>query len=145
MRTETTHPPDAMQPRRRSRLRLHKPAVEHRLRRVGDDPDPRFTFANERTFLAWNRTALALVGGGLAVAQLLDFDIHAVRLVIALPLLALGAVTALSSYRRWERNERALRLSQPLPYSRLPELLGVGIGVVSLLAAAVVIADLLFG
>jgi hypothetical protein len=34
-------------------------------------PDPRLTFANERTFLAWNRTALALVAGGLAAAQYL--------------------------------------------------------------------------
>ncbi len=25
----------------------------------GTEPDPRFTFANERTFLAWSRTALA--------------------------------------------------------------------------------------
>ena len=42
------------------------------LRAVGRDPDPRFTLANERTFLAWNRTALSLVAGGLAVVQLLD-------------------------------------------------------------------------
>ena len=38
---------------------------------VGTDPDPRFTFANERTFLAWNRTALALIAGGLAAARFL--------------------------------------------------------------------------
>ncbi len=46
------------------------------LHTVGDEPDPRFTLANERTFLAWNRTALALIGGGLAVSQFLDdFDL----------------------------------------------------------------------
>ena len=44
------------------------------LRDVGEDPDPRFTLANERTFLAWIRTAMALIGGGLAAGQLLDFD-----------------------------------------------------------------------
>ena len=38
----------------------------------GTEPDPRFTFANERTFLAWSRTALALVVvAGLGVVQLL--------------------------------------------------------------------------
>ncbi len=43
------------------------------LREAGDgsEPDARFTFANERTFLAWSRTALALVVAGLAVIQLL--------------------------------------------------------------------------
>jgi putative membrane protein len=39
--------------------------------REGTEPDPRFSFANERTFLAWSRTALALVVAGLAVTQLL--------------------------------------------------------------------------
>ena len=37
----------------------------------GREPDPRFTFANERTFLAWSRTALALVVAGLGIVQLL--------------------------------------------------------------------------
>jgi hypothetical protein len=38
---------------------------------AGDEqePDYRFTFANERTFLAWIRTALALIAGGVAVAS----------------------------------------------------------------------------
>ena len=44
---------------------------ERRLEQTGQDPDPRFTFANERTFLAWNRTALALIAAGLAAAQFL--------------------------------------------------------------------------
>ena len=64
-------------------------------RAVGRDPDPRFTLANERTYLAWNRTALALIGGGLAAGQLLDFDSRTARLVVALPPIALGLVLAL--------------------------------------------------
>ncbi len=37
---------------------------------VADPPDLRFVLANERTFLAWTRTALALIGAGLALTQL---------------------------------------------------------------------------
>ena len=40
--------------------------------REGVEPDPRFTFANERTFLAWLRTALALVVAGVAVDVLAE-------------------------------------------------------------------------
>ena len=90
-------------------------APRRSLRDVGEDPDPRFTFANERTFLAWNRTALALIGGGLAAGQLLEFDSEWVRLLVSLPPILLGGVLALTSYRRWEANERAMRLREPLP------------------------------
>ena len=38
--------------------------------RHGTEPDPRFTLANERTFLAWIRTALALIAGGVALEAL---------------------------------------------------------------------------
>ena len=44
-----------------------KPPPDTSLEQLGDDPDPRFTFANERTFLAWNRTSLALIAAGLGV------------------------------------------------------------------------------
>jgi putative membrane protein len=113
------------------------------LRSVGRDPDPRFTLANERTFLAWNRTAIALIGGGLAAGQLLDFESRLARLVVALPPIALGLVLALSSYRRWEANERALRLDEPLPGSGPPWLLSVGIAAVALVAVVVLAVDAL--
>src|ERR1700750_1223651 len=60
----------------------------------GEDPDPRFTLANERTYLAWNRTALALVGGGLAAAQLLGLHSHAGRPVVSPPPVGLGGAPA---------------------------------------------------
>lgn len=112
-----------------------------RLREIGEEPDPRFSMANERTFLAWNRTALALIAGGLAVAQLLDFQIAAARVVLALLLIALGALASLASYRRWEGNERALRLGRPLPYSPLPRLLGYAVGCVALVAGAFIVLE----
>jgi len=110
---------------------------------VGEEPDPRFTFANERTFLAWNRTALALIGGGLAAAELLEFDIAALRLLVALPVIALGTVLAVLSYRHWERSERALRLGSPLGYSNLIRLLAIGVALTGAVAGALALVDVL--
>jgi putative membrane protein len=110
-----------------------------RLRDVGEDPDPRFTFANERTFLAWNRTALALIGGGLAAGQLLDFESELVRLLVALPPIVLGGVLAFTSYRRWEANERAMRLREPLPTIGPPRFVPPAIAVLAVMIAVLVI------
>ena len=105
------------------------------LSEVGSDPDVRFTYANERTFLAWNRTALALIATGVAATQLLPaLDIRFGRRILGLPLIAMGAVVALTSYRRWEANERAMRLDQPLPPSPLPQLLAAGIAAIAVIA-----------
>ena len=110
-------------------------------RAVGRDPDPRFTLANERTYLAWNRTALALIGGGLAAGQLLDFQSRTARLIVALPPIALGLILALLSYRRWQANERALRLDEPLPGGAPPFLLAAGVAVVGIVIVVVLVVD----
>jgi putative membrane protein len=125
--------------------------IEQRLREYqttpldecGEPPDPRFTFANERTFLAWSRTALALIAAGLAAAQLLHFGFGGVRLIIALPLIALGGLAAVTSYRQWEGNERRLRLRLPLSYSPVGKLVAVGISVIGVAAGILVIVDLI--
>src|SRR4051794_41962296 len=85
------------------------------VRDVGEEPDVRFTLANERTYLAWIRTSLALIGGGLAAGQLLEFQSELARLAVALPPIVLGAVLALTSYPRWGGNQRAPRPREPLP------------------------------
>jgi putative membrane protein len=99
------------------------------------EPDVRFTFANERTFLAWNRTALALIATGVAATQLLPkFDVEFGRRLLGLPLIALGAVLAITSYRFWQRNETAMRRGDALPRSPMPLVLSIGIGVIAVIA-----------
>jgi putative membrane protein len=103
----------------------------------GVEPDARFTFANERTFLAWIRTALALVAAGLAIVQLLP-PFHGIRWgrhAIGIPLILLGAVIAVFSYIEWDANQRALRRGDPPRHSRLPRLLAVIVALVALAAA----------
>jgi inner membrane protein YidH len=114
---------------------------ERSLEHTGSDPDPRFTFANERTFLAWNRTALALIAAGLAAAQFLKFNLHGLRLVIAVPLIVLGATLALASYLHWEDSERAMRLREPLRYSWMPRVLTGGITVIAVCGGILAVVD----
>ena len=103
------------------------------------EPDVRFTYANERTFLAWNRTALALIATGVAATQLLpEFHIHGGRQILGIPLIALGALVALTSYRQWRANERAMRRRQPLPTSPMSAVLSIGIGIISVIAIVLV-------
>jgi putative membrane protein len=100
----------------------------------GDEPDPRFTLANERTFLAWVRTSLAMLAGGVALHALTIAGPHDLRTIVALGLIVLGAVIALGSFVRWARVERAMRRHEPLP--------SFGLGLV-MTAALVAVAVLL--
>ncbi len=101
------------------------------------EPDARFTFANERTFLAWHRTALALVVAGLAIVQLLPPfpGVRFGRHLLALPLIALGGGLSVGSYLEWTRHQRALRRNQPMGTSVLPRILAVAITALALGAA----------
>lgn len=99
------------------------------------EPDVRFTYANERTFLAWNRTALALIATGVAATQLLPrFQMAWGRPLLGLPLIALGAIVATESFRHWRANERAMRRKEPLPRSTMPFILATGIVVIAVLS-----------
>lgn len=83
---------------------------------VGDEPDPRFSLANERTFLAWIRTGLAFVTAGLGVAALAHFaPVTGSRFLIAgVVMLSCGVLCGFTGFVRWARNERAMRLGRPL-------------------------------
>lgn len=103
---------------------------------VERDIDVRFSYANERTFLAWNRTALATVTAGLAITQLLPpFEIPGGRKLIGLPLIVLGVFLSIFSLRQWKANERAMRRRESLPPSHLPQLVAAVVGTCAVIAA----------
>jgi putative membrane protein len=111
----------------------------------GTEPDPRYTFANERTFLAWSRTALALVVAGLGVVQLLPPfpGVPWGRHVLGVPLIVFGAVVAVTAYLEWVRNQRAMRLRQALPQSFMPKLLAGVVAVMGVISGVVVLVSAL--
>lgn len=103
---------------------------------VGSDPDARFSLANERTALAWLRTALALVAGGVALTTLASFT-DGDRLLDVLAAIACiaGGFLAGSAVMQWRRSERALRLGHPLPPPQLLPILATGISIIAVLLA----------
>ncbi|MDA0565900.1 DUF202 domain-containing protein [Streptomonospora sp. S1-112] len=105
----------------------------------GSEPDYRFTLANERTFLAWIRTALALIAGAVAVLHLVPLDWHTgVRLAVGFSLTGLAVVITVYAPLRWIRVQKAMRRDQPLPMSALPVITAVG---VALVCAAVLLGN----
>ncbi|HAQ25522.1 YidH family protein [Stutzerimonas nitrititolerans] len=111
----------------------------HRLLSGGQEPDPRFTLANERTFLAWIRTSLALLAGGVAVeafaAEIFSLEI---RKALSITLLLLAMFISASACIRWLNIERAMRHKRPLPFPLLIPALSVGGTLVTLVLISLV-------
>jgi len=103
--------------------------------------DYRFSLANERTFLAWIRTALALIAGGVAAAKALDWNHDAWRWVVALPPFAGGAILAAYAARRLRDVEAAMNAGRELPGMRAPFILGVSLAVFAVVALLASILD----
>jgi len=96
------------------------------------EPDYRFSLANERTYLAWIRTALALVGAGVAIIRFLpSLPLPGAREALGTGPVLVGTLMAASSHRRWRQIEHALRTATPLPRSLLPPILTTTVAVVS--------------
>lgn len=112
----------------------------HTVYEHGTDPDPRFSLANERTFLAWVRTGLALVAGAAAVDALPLGMSEWLQTALAAVLALAALLTALAAWRGWARTERAMREGSPLPAN--PAMVVV-LGAVAVAALVIGLASLL--
>ncbi|MFI0409548.1 YidH family protein [Actinomadura sp. 3N508] len=111
-----------------------------RLLAEGSDPDPRFSLANERTFLAWIRTALALIAAGIGLALADDLVEAPLRHVLAIGFAGAGALVAALAYRRWLRTERALRRAETLPPPALAPIMAYGLAAAAIILLVTVLA-----
>ena len=82
------------------------------------DPDARFLLANERTFLAWVRTALAVLIGGIALTQL-GHDSTA-QDTVGMAVILLGGLMALVGYSRFHAADKAIRAGELPEVGREP-------------------------
>ncbi|MBO0849059.1 MAG: DUF202 domain-containing protein [Pseudonocardia sp.] len=104
------------------------------------EPDYRFTLANERTFLAWLRTSLALLAGAVAVVQLVpEFSITGARHLLGGLLALMSLLAAGAGLRRWTQVNYAIRRGLPLPTLRVPRVLTAGFILIALFALALLI------
>ncbi|MFJ9389608.1 YidH family protein [Nocardioides sp. NPDC101246] len=108
----------------------------------GADPDYRFSLANERTFLAWVRTTLALLAAGVALAELVPpLRVAGATVFLGAVLAAIACFTSWFAYRRWQANERAMRLRVSLPFPVLLPLVASLLSLVSVLVLLLLVAQ----
>ncbi|ODU26732.1 MAG: hypothetical protein ABT15_00675 [Pseudonocardia sp. SCN 73-27] len=99
--------------------------------------------ANERTFLAWFRTSLALIAGGVAVVQLVpEFAFPGARHALGVVLTIGGGVLSVAAIRRWQLVQEAMRREEDLPPTRIPAVLGVALAVVTVFVVVLLVLSL---
>lgn len=109
--------------------------------RDGTEPDPRFSLANERTFLAWVRTSLGLTAGAVALEAFAGDEIpELIRTPLACILLVLAGLLAIVAFRRWISIEFAMRHQQPLPMPQASILLVLGIAAGAVLLVVAILS-----
>jgi putative membrane protein len=106
-------------------------------RQSGQEPDYRFSLANERTFLAWIRSALAMMAGGVVLVQFAT-PLSPRWLVVwtGVALTVLAGLMAVLAYRQWRANEIAMRHARPLPPSVASAVVAAWVAVVAVVMAA---------
>ncbi|MGW3625282.1 YidH family protein [Streptomyces sp. NPDC000880] len=110
------------------------------------EPDYRFTLANERTFLAWLRTSLALLAAAVALVHFVpELLVPVVRHLVGGILFALAIFTTGAGLHRWGRVDAAMRRGLPLPRHRIPVWLSAGLILVSVLGFALVMSGVVSG
>ena len=111
-----------------------------KISRLGEAPDYRFSLANERTFLAWIRTSLGFLAAGVGLDQLApDFATPVIRELLALLLCLFAGGLAIYGYRRWLRNEKAMRLKEDLPYTHSLLIISLILMIVAVIVMALVL------
>lgn len=105
------------------------------------EPDYRFTLANERTFLAWQRTSLGMLAAAVAVVQFMpELTIPGVRHLLGAAIGGLAILTSAAGLHRWKKVDQAIRAEQPLPRIDTPVYLTVGLIAMGLVTVALAIA-----
>ncbi|MFT9257323.1 MAG: DUF202 domain-containing protein [Acetobacter sp.] len=106
----------------------------------GTRPDYRFSLANERTFLAWIRTAMGLIVGAMALEQFsASLGSARMRVALVMVLFCCATLIAAMAYLRWARAEHAMRQETDLPQSRLLPFLTVFVALLAAVLALFVI------
>lgn len=108
----------------------------------GSEPDYRFTLANERTFLAWQRTALGLLAATVALVRFApELEVQGTQHILATLLAGLAILCAGSGLHRWRQVDQAMRRNIPLTRHRTPFLLATGLVVIGFIISALVIVE----
>ncbi len=96
-------------------------------------PDYRYSLANERTFLSWTRTGLALIAGGVAVEQFATLSVSWIVEVVGILGIVLGGAIAVWALMQFRRVQDAIDHDLPLPRQPAATVVTLGVAVVAVL------------